>query len=799
MAAFLRAEFARASRAAQADLVARLTSGPPPEELARLVEFDRFWRHEVAGDTPPAPSATSESAPHREASAEPDDTDQHDVADARVAKLVAEWQARRLRWFHDRILPALQQLAHALGVEARVPSSQDQALDEVGSWSSGGYSRGFRSPVEPEVLARMTPSDILAFLEAWRPADDCSWDPEREDTTPSLQGLIGAVQAWAGHPPSNGSALAALMVERLLSQGAWAPDELIAEHIEAVLGGYAYRDETQPAAAFTRPEWPAIRNLMRYVLTRGRTTDLLPRGEPAPTRTVGTDETPDDAGEDPDADRCDDAPSQCGSLWQGAVRLTIDVVRRLVERELVSPADAEDLWTILRDAATSPLLWSHSEGPAGVTARRSLSKLASASFSAGAGRLVDALFAVARWEAMALEGTAADAPAGSAANTGGQATSPPTRASSRARLRAIARRVASRLMPALDDLLARAGPEGEIVRAALGVHLATAHWFDPSWVRRRAPELLGEGDELERAPAWALYLARGRFSAPLFRVLRAQYVRAAGALTDATPTKGGEGSPSQGLALHIMVAVQYGVTGLRDPDDLVARVLGAVPVEDRGHAYWAVCRSWSDERAVSPARIRRLLAFWAWRLDALERRVGAPPNDERSQSRLVTRSRAEGARIATASSGVTSEGGLTSQNDVRAEAGKLLWFLATPHLPPAGAITLGLRTVRLVGGRDRTAGVVWGRLPALAAAEPDDVIALLEELVRAALAADHPYVPHADVGPALRSALWEGTHATRARAQRLIHTLGDRGLLEFGGLLTERPDNESAEETHPGT
>lgn len=187
VAELLRRGFQFAPGWAKEAFARNLLAGPAERELRASVE----WR----GENPDDPAAIQEA--------------------------LADWQRRRLRWFHDAIPPELLDLASELGVEAAIPSPRRQALDEVGVYSGGAVWRGEVSPVTPDEIRSMTHTDLLRYLLEWRP------DPGRMES-PSRQGLADVLRDMVAGAPTG--------VGELLDQAAESPD-LHPTYRRALLGG----------------------------------------------------------------------------------------------------------------------------------------------------------------------------------------------------------------------------------------------------------------------------------------------------------------------------------------------------------------------------------------------------------------------------------------------------------------------------------------------------------------------------------------------------------------------------------
>jgi hypothetical protein len=68
--------------------------------------------------------------------------------------------------------------------------------------------------------------------------------------------------------------------------------------------------------------------------------------------------------------------------------------------------------------------------------------------------------------------------------------------------------------------------------------------------------------------------------------------------------------------------------------------------------------------------------------------------------------------------------------------------------------------------------------------DPDQTLSIVEKIVSVALQGEFAYLPFDDVAPPLRSALRAGGE-TRARARKLINTLGENEMDDFAALWSE--------------
>ncbi len=244
----LRTRFESASDEARAAFVCSLEAGPADEELCRIAE----WQ----GNDPETLQAQREALEH--------------------------WQRRRLRWFHDRIPQELAALAEQLGVRAEKPSARDQALDEVGFYSSGAFARGEISPKRLEDLRDLSDADLIALLEAWRP------DGAASINAPSRRGLAEVLASLTAENPGARANLFELAATHETMHPAYrqafleglrkaANSELVvpwAEAIELAAGTLAAAELA--AAGTGREEWIWARDEAIDFLQESCTDDRVP-------------------------------------------------------------------------------------------------------------------------------------------------------------------------------------------------------------------------------------------------------------------------------------------------------------------------------------------------------------------------------------------------------------------------------------------------------------------------------------------------------------------------------------------
>jgi len=686
VAAFLRGQFARASIDAQRRFLAILERGPEPELVKRLVEV---WRSHGSDET------GSDEGIEGQGKVAP--VDAAALNDALVRDVIADWQRRRLRWFHDRIPDLLAPLAGALEVSPRIPSARDQALDEVGSWSGGVSSLGYRSPTTADALAAMSsPEAIADYLRTWHPSAGVS--PVEE---PSREGLEQALTLFVTKHPANAAALAQLLPGAALAPG----------YLAAVLAGF----EAVADAGQSLP-WPEVVALVEYVLSEA-------------DRTFSTVW---DGGADSRA-------------WRNAAYAVADLLRKACANNVVPVDSQADVWRLAQAIVRSPVTWGELQSsgrPIRVDSEpreEVLGDLESAALNSLQGHVVWMLIDVALWDFRRLE-QREESDAKGATTGEGQRHYEFRDASA----------TASRVVPLVESCLQHADRSGRLAQTMLGDFIPQLMLVARRWVLDHVYTLFADGASSPgQHPTWGAYLARAGFYDSVFRDLREWYLRAADEAPDPTPgSERSDWSVSRNLAQHTIIAVVRGAATVGDQDGLVERVFSRVRVQDRAHAYWCIFRHWSDAKAPVPDDfVRRLVAFWEWRVSVLETQA-------ESQERTD-------------------------------EADGLAWFLRTPYIKAADAIRLGLRTLGLVRGNWPMGALAWERLGELAQHDPAGTFELAELLARRALRTDYPYLPYPQVAPPLRAALAVRDSNMRSRVRRLINDLGERGLLEFGELLGE--------------
>ncbi len=313
--------------------------------------------------------------------------------------------------------------------------------------------------------------------------------------------------------------------------------------------------------------------------------------------------------------------------------------------------------------------------------------------------------------------------------------------------------VAPKLRPLLEQVLGRTGSGAVVAQAVVGTYVPQIHFLDRTWVLEVASRLFenGTSDPLG-CPAWGGYITHARLFNDVFADLRPWYQRAATdmpMLLDVSSQPGDHRSLTKHLAEHVCDAFMRGLIEIDDHDQLLATVFGHLPGSEHVHISWRIFRGWSDvTRPVGGQHIARLVQFWRWRLDQWE---DLPESDVR-------------------------------QEDLRG----LTWFVRTSYVPDEDVLTLGLRTLRASRGEATGYGAIWEPLARLADVDASRTFRMAELLIEAALDRPHPHITFEQTQHVLACALAADDADTRDRSVQLIHTLGERGYVEFGQLLEGR-------------
>lgn len=339
-AELLRNRYATASAAARAIFRYTLGRGPDPDDAKQVATY-RLSRRQSE-----APSA-----------ADPVESS----VEAEIQDYVQQWQKTRLRWFHDRIPDDLKQLADSLGVVPAIPSPQDQALDEVGHYSSGVWSSsGERSPLSAEQIAELSAEDVADFLVTWVA-------PERTFDAPTREGLGQSLRDAV-----SGDAVRAIAVAQAILERRAGPD-----YLDAVIGTLGRSGESKHPMP-----WASVLPLAAEVVAAA-------------------------SAEMPEASTQDDGIQRDGVssvYWPFAFRKAIDLVADGCRANAIPFELLPDVWAIAKSVAESPLISSdrtESDSARGM----------GAGFTTVSGRTVQLVIEVGLWEYRAREHPQPDIPA----------------------------------------------------------------------------------------------------------------------------------------------------------------------------------------------------------------------------------------------------------------------------------------------------------------------------------------------------------------------------------------------------
>jgi hypothetical protein len=421
-----------------------------------------------------------------------------------------------------------------------------------------------------------------------------------------------------------------------------------------------------------------------------------------------------------------DAQQRWRHPWRLVTGTAIEIIRDGAQRNRIPASLASMVWQFVSTVMGSPQVWE----AAGNESRATMDDVLSAALNSLSGSAVWALFEVALWDYRNGESGLAESDKG--------------RRESGHRVA-----IAARMAPLLDRLL---GPDRATTQSALamvGQYLPQLYLVAPEWAERKEDSLFTEGlrDPLGN-PIWGTYLLRGGFFDPVFRRLRPWYVRAAECIAamKEKPTGGHRWSVPRALAEHVLIAVVRGLAAVGNSDSLVEDTFRNVYSESKSTVYFDLFAAWGEpDSKVPPEFVSRLVVFWEWRLADLE----AKPRTAESEE----------------------------------EADGLLNFLSSSYIPAEKAIALGRRTAQLSSADEHSRPHAWDRLGELALGDVAGAFEIVELLVERELKAPFPYLRLEQLGPSLRAALACSEENIRARAEHLIHRLGERGFDEFGALL----------------
>lgn len=414
--------------------------------------------------------------------------------------------------------------------------------------------------------------------------------------------------------------------------------------------------------------------------------------------------------------------------WRWLATAIVDLITAASRRNAAPDGHAGQLWELAEAVITSTHTWTASEG----VGLGSFADVLSAALNDSGGRATEAALEVA---CAVFRSTLAI----------------PERDATPQQLTVAANAVAPRLEPLLEHVLKQDGRGAIAAQAVIGSYLPQIHLLARDWLLSAAPRLFTGGTETPvRYPAWGAYVTRASMFRDVFRDLRPWYLRAAADMPILAKhdLKRDQWSLTEHLAGHVFSAYIAGLIDIEDDDQLLVTVFANLPPQERAHISWQVFRNWTDSRQpIGEQTADRLLRFWRWRLDRLQ----DDPDSSATQQDLVG----------------------------------LAWFICTPFLPEGTVLELGYRTLKMSGGDAAAHGAIWERLTELCNVDVDRVFDMAELLVQGALSKPYAHITLDQTGAVLSRALKSSKEDTRDRAARLIHSLGDRGHVEFGRLLAE--------------
>jgi len=350
IAALLRAQFANASHGSQLLFSYALQRGPSADKVRNIVEYRRNHQ-ETAGS---------------------DSADGHTLATAEeISEIVADWQRRRLRWFHDQLPDVLRSLADRLAVVPKIPQPDQQAIDEVGFYSSDASWVGNRSPITADEIVMMERPALLAYLQTWRP-DRNDWDG------PSYRGLEEALTGLATLHPDRAIAL--------IGQGlqSW----IAPRYISAVFSGLRKALEAKHAMP-----WTDALSIALSALQAGE--DTTPEAKTADTiqDDVSTDNSPPGMVVS-DASQAN-ATEDDRSGWQIVVSTASEFVLTGCQHNQIPDELGELVWQFATAAIRSSLTWADSWDS---SKSGSFSEVLLAAYNTAGGDVTRMLLEIALWD-----------------------------------------------------------------------------------------------------------------------------------------------------------------------------------------------------------------------------------------------------------------------------------------------------------------------------------------------------------------------------------------------------------------
>ncbi|MFN0111477.1 MAG: hypothetical protein ACKVZH_21645 [Blastocatellia bacterium] len=545
-AALLRTQFGNASPDAKRLFCYAIERGPDAEKVKEMVMMRRSHKN------PETEHTNGADAP---------------ISEAEIADVVGNWQRRRLGRFHNQIPPELRPLAERLGVKPQVPSPEDQALDEDGFYSGGGWVwAGDSSPKTAEELASMGVEDTLTFLATWQSGNG-SFDG------PSRRGLENTLAALANE--HEGFAIG------LLDKGTQA--SLAPGYLKALLDGFFSAAEAKTVIPWERL-LPIVVAVVQISAKSGTGTESQ-QGAALQDR------------------------HNLEDRWREVVRVTANLVREGCAKNLIPNILVDDVWEYAEIAVHSPLMWG---GGWASPQKNAIEDALMAALNTVGGDFVRMLVDVALWDyhqgEERMKSNVVQAPVSTK----------------------VVERLTTLLSHILlHDEKAALGPHSMLGHLIPQIDFLVPQWI--SAMEDQLFEVGVEdprhrpiwGAYVTRAGIY-----NSTFSKLRKWYVRAAEVAESSVEAENQKTRNSEWSLTKGLAIHIIVGIIRGLCNVGDEDALVEKTFSNVPVKDRSHAYWEVFRGWSDSKEAVPMEYaQRIVRFWEWRLTELE---SAPDTPERA-------------------------------------------------------------------------------------------------------------------------------------------------------------------------
>jgi hypothetical protein len=586
-ASLLRAQFSNASPTAKALFRYALERGPDASAIRESVRLR--WQYDESEAEDAAPLAEPEQAtkaPPDSGAVDTAEVDEGSVGGQQggsdraptkqeIELALLRWQAKRLRWFHDRLPPELTELARRAGVSGEVPTVDQQALDEVGIYVGGVSS--WASPASPksvDELAAMAPAGLVALLQTWRA-------PDQDRDSFAYRGLEEALTGYA-----TAHVTGAVVTLALAASVPVRPAYLSA--LLAGVRGAAHADGELAWSSILGAAEAAVRAADRALETIS---------EPSESR-----------------ERAFDA-----SAWTYVVRMAADVVQALCAHDHLPLESVSGVWGAVTTLIRSPAAWQHESAAFAEGLEGALME----ALNSARGVAVRALLDAGLWEYRART---REVPPGAERDehiAGIQTRMAPLLSSLLETDDGPARPAATMLgqfVPQLlllapewfanaEEALFSGGAEDPDHHPAWGAYLLRARVYDNAFSRLRR---------------WYVHAAR------------AMPVAAAPVdVSDSAANQQREWTTGRALVSHVMVAVVRGLASLGDDDALVETTFARVPAVDRAHVCWQIYRDLSDaDEAPPPELLERVLRFWEWRLTELEASPESRARDEEAEGLL---------------------------------------------------------------------------------------------------------------------------------------------------------------------